>query len=93
MSALEVQLIRDPAQWNDRIALRRRGFGTVVFDQIPEETMRYIPHYSDIGVALRLIGENFSAVYDYCRPQGSDKSITMSFEHAKQTAQFLKEII
>jgi len=92
MSALEVQLVRDHRMGEHTFMIYRRGFGGVVIDRLPDN-MVYGLRPSAVPATLQEIGKVFGPVYDYCRPQGSGKTITMSFEHAMQTAQFLKEII
>lgn len=66
------------------------GLGAVVLDQVPE----HLGHYqSNVGRDLKILSDKLACMYFYCAPRTPSKSITMTFDQAWATAEFLKETI
>lgn len=88
MSRLTIEYHQDHRTMTRVLVLKDDGLGRVVVDQLPE----WGP-YVAMHDLLADIKHNLKAMYFYCAPRTTTKAITMTWEQALQTSQFLKETI
>lgn len=69
------------------LVLRDRGLGVVTVDQIPYHTMRWASIEHFLSHARAVLGP----MYYYCCPRTPGKRITMTWEQAVATSEFLVE--
>lgn len=89
MSTLRIELHRDNLKDTMTVCLKDTGLGWVFIDELPD----VFGVYRDTRDLMVDIKHRLSSVYFYCAPRASHKSITMTWDQASQTAQFLKEIV
>lgn len=83
---LVVQLHTDVARQDGTILMKDQGLGAVVIDQLPFYGRGH-------GDTLQAISRDLAPMYFYCAPRTTTKSITMTWDQAVKTAEFLKETI
>lgn len=84
---LVVELRRNVRTAGALLVLRDRGLGAVVVDQIPYHTMRFNSAEHFLSHARAVLGP----MYYYCCPRRPGKEITMTWEQAVATSEFLVE--
>lgn len=85
MSSLVLEYHLDHRTCTRTMVLKDRGLGHVVIDQLPEWGHYY--RQDDLAVSHRAM---LSAMYFYCAPRTSTKTIYMTWAQALATADFLK---
>lgn len=89
MSTLMVEIHRCNMNDTMTVCLKDRGLGRVFIDQLPD----IFGSYRDPRALLVDLKHRMASMYFYCAPRDPIKSITMTWDQASQTAQFLKEIV
>lgn len=81
---LTTQLHTDARCQECTIIMRDHGLGTIIIDRLPF-------YGRGSGDTLEAISRDLAPMYFYCAPRTTTKSITMTWDQAIQTANFLKE--
>lgn len=89
MSTLQLQLVNDVRTAETYILLKDRGLGTIKLDELP----RSILNLHHRGIDWASLEALLSPMYFYCCPRVAHKVISMTFDQAVSTSQFLKEIV
>lgn len=88
MSRLTIEYHLDHRTMDHVLVLKDDGLGSMVIDQLHSWNLHVATHKLPTAIM-----DSLKDVYLYCAPRTPTKSITMTWEQALQTSQFLKETI